>query len=341
MMRRSVAVALGALFVTIATVAPASAGKTSDVVAATLPPGSKVAPAGHWYLVDAAPGAVVTQNVRVSNPNKHPITTVLEAVDATTSDATGVAYGTSGSPKALTSRWVVVSAPQVTLAAGETRDIPFTVRVPAGAKPGEYLAAVSASVPLADADVNGKQPGANQAALSMGVQYQRNIGVEVDVPGPRAPQLAVTGAEPKATPDGVVLGVHIANQGNAFAHGTGVVRVTDTNTDFSFSIDTFVPGTAITYPMLWTKTVVPGTHHVQVDLSYEGGKRTSWNGDIVIAGATQAQLENALRNVTPHAASSPFPWAIVAGVLALFLVGGAVVVRRRSRRPNYVKYRAA
>jgi hypothetical protein len=30
---------------------------------------------------------------------------------------------------------------------------------------------------------------------------------------------------------------------------------------------TFVPRTAIVYPMQWTKAVVSGTHHVEVDLS--------------------------------------------------------------------------
>ena len=44
-----------------------------------------------------------------------------------------------------------------------------------------------------------------------------------------------------------------------------------------------MPGTAITYPMVWTKDVVPGLHSVQVDLTYEGGRRTTWNGTVNIA----------------------------------------------------------
>jgi hypothetical protein len=32
---------------------------------------------------------------------------------------------------------------------------------------------------------------------------------------------------------------------------------------------------------------------------------------------------------------------ILAGVLATFFVGGAIFLRRRARRPGYVKYRAA
>ena len=89
----------------------------------------------------------------------------------------------------------------------------------------------------------------------------------------------------------------MANKGNAFAHGKGVVRIPDTNTDFSFDMDTFVPGTAIVFPMLWTKSVVPGKHQVEVDIDYEGGRRTTWNGVVTIEGSGKGDLEAALRNV--------------------------------------------
>ena len=56
--------------------------------------------------------------------------------------------------------------------------------------------------------------------------------------------------------------------------------------------------------MQWTKTVVAGSHHVEVDLTYEGGRRTSWTGTVVIAGDAQTRLENALRNVTVHGHAS-------------------------------------
>ncbi len=129
--------------------------------------------------------------------------------------------------------------------------------------------------------------------------------------------------------------------GTRFAHGTGVIRVADTNTDYSFKIDTFVAGTAIVYPMQWTKTVVPGTHHVEVDLTYEGGRRTSWNGTVVIAGAAQTQLENALRNVTVRSHSSGAALLLVLlGALFVALVGAAIVVTTARPGPGPVNYRA-
>jgi hypothetical protein len=342
-MRRAgpaVAFVAAALIASVAAAAPAAAGKFGDAVAAAVGPGSSISPVGHYYLLNLNPGASINQQLRVSNPNDHPVNVVIEAVDATTAEVTGVALAKPGSAKALKSRWIVVSAPEITLAPKTARDVPFTVQVPPATPPGQYLAGVSASVPLStDGTTSAPPPG--QSGFSMSVRFQRAIAVEIDVPGTRAPKLAVTGAEPVATADGVSLGVHIANVGNAFAHGRGVIRVADTNTDFSFKIDTFVPGTAIVYPMAWTKTVVPGSHHVEVDLTYEGGRRTSWTGTVVIAGDARSRLENALRNVTVggHSSGNGLLLLLVAA-LAVVLVAAAVVLRRRSRRSAPVNYRA-
>jgi LPXTG-motif cell wall-anchored protein len=161
------------------------------------------------------------------------------------------------------------------------------------------------------------------------------------VPGPAAPSLSVTGAEASATADGIVLGIHMANDGNAFAKGVGVIRVASTDTDYSFRIDTFVSHTAIVYPMRWTKAVVPGVHHIQVDLTYDGNHRTTWSGTVDIAGDLQHQLESSLAQVRPHAGSSMPFWLVLAGLAGIALVGGAAYLRRRGRRPPVVKYRHA
>jgi hypothetical protein len=119
------------------------------------------------------------------------------------------------------------------------------------------------------------------------------------------------------------------------------VRIPDTNTDYSFDMDTFVPGTAIVFPMLWTKSVVAGRHQVEVDIDYEGGRRTTWNGVVSIDGSGKGALEAALRNVQARPASSGFNWLLIlAAVLLLAFVGGAIAMRRRARRPAGFKYQS-
>ena len=303
-------------------------------------PGSSLAGKARFYLLNAKPGAVITQQVRITNPNPHADTVNVEAVDGSTNDETGAQYGAPGSPKAQTARWISVATPQITLQSKQVRDVSFTVRVPSDTKPGQYLAGVSASVPVADGGPQHKaKPG--DAGFSLDLQLQRVVAVEIDVPGPRAPSLVVTGAEPKATPSGINLDIHMANQGNAFAHGKGVIRVADTKTDYAFKIDTFVSQTAIVYPMAWTKNVVPGLHTVQVDLDYEGGRHTTWNGTVNIAGDLQNQLENSLSHIQVKSSSHSSLWLILAAGAGIALFAGAIYMRRRSRRPPLVKIRHA
>jgi len=315
-------------------------GKSSDALGADPAPGSQVSPKG-FFLLNLAPGESANQSLRVHNTNPRQVTGRVQPVDAVTGEMTGAEFRGPGTASATTSRWLTVATPEFTLAPDEVRDVAFTVRVPEGTLPGQYLAGVSAWVPLVAPGV-AADPGGKQAGFAINLQYQRVVGVEVDVPGPRAPKLAVTGAEPKASPEGVTLGVHMANQGSAFAHGTGVIRIPDTKTDFSFKIDTFVPGTSIVYPMAWTQQVVPGSHHVEVDLAYDGGRRTTWNGIVTISGALAGQLGSDLAKVkVAPSKGSGFNWLLVlVPVVLVLLVGGALALRSRSRQPGRVKYRA-
>ncbi len=342
MVRMRRAVAAAAAFVAFGGLiaSPAGAVKPGDVVAATPAAGSSVGP-GHFFVLPISPGQSMTQSVQIGNNNNHQVNVDINAVDAYTSSSTGAVYNTPDSPDTGTARWVIVSVPEITLAPQQGRQVSFTVAVPKGTAPGQYLAAISVSVPLPDdAAQGGARGGPHTAGFSIALQPQRIVAVEVDVPGPRAPNLVVSGVDPKATGGGVDLGIHIANQGNAFAHGSGVMRVADTNTDYEFKVDTFIPGTSIVYPAPWTKTVVPGLHHVEVDLTYEGGRRATWNGTVNIAGDAATQLENQLRNVTVGSSSHSSLWLVLAAGLLALLVAGALYMRRR-RRPTVVKIHSA
>ena len=159
------------------------------------------------------------------------------------------------------------------------------------------------------------------------------IAVEIDVPGPASPHLEVSGVTPVAAPTGLRLNVGLTNAGNAFARGTGVIAVDDTSTNIPFTIGTFVSHSSITYRVPWTRTVVPGDHHVSVRLNYDG-RVTTWNGTVSIAGALKSQLERSLRASVPGA---PAPKSAGSSILilaaglaaALALIVGAVVLRRR------------
>jgi|SRR4051812_26313217 hypothetical protein len=313
----------------------AAATKGTDTVTAYPAPDSQVAPNTHYYRLRAAPGASVTQTVHLVNKNKHDIDVKIAGLDGYTSDATGAAYTTPGRVAEKAGTWIVVSTPELTLAPSEERDVTFTLHVPKNAKPGEYLGAIGLWVPLESSSTT--VPGGTQAGFAVTLQGERVIAVEVVVPGPTQASLAVTGVKPAAGPDGLRLQVGIANKGNTFTHGSGVVTVADTQLNYPFKIDTFVSHTAITYRVPWTRTVVPGNHDVSIKLTYDDGRVTTWNGTVAIGGSLQRQLTKDLRDNTvgaakPASSHSLSPLLIAAVVGAFVCIGGAVLMRRRRRR---------
>jgi hypothetical protein len=335
MARVKMAVALVGMVLVVCFAAAPSAladGLRSDAVGIEPAAGSRVDPKG-FFLLEQRPGETTTQTVHITNGNSHAVSVHVDPIEAVTANATGVVFAVPGSPRTTTSKWITVSVPELTLQPNEARDVTFTVRVPDNATSGQYVAGVSAWVPLPEV-TKPTVGGGRRAAFAMDLQFNRAVAVEIDVPGPRAPQLVVTGAEPRATPKGIALEVHIANKGNAFAHGTGVIRVPDTNTDFSFPIETFVSHTAIVFQMVpWTSSVVPGTHQIEVDLTYEGGRRVSWTGTVTISGAEQSALEAALAKIRPPSSGNGSnPWLILGLLLVPLFIAGALYMRRRSDR---------
>lgn len=328
-----VVVAAAAAFVAFAGgAAPGTAAEDGyDMVSALIAPGSMTAEDGGYYVLDAAPGSTITQTIILRNDRANPLEARLEAVDAFTAATTGASYGAPGSQPSGTATWIVVSTPVVTLQPGEERAVDFTVYVPDDAGPGQYLAGMSASVPLPEtAEPAGTVP-ANASAFDITLQGQRVIAVEIDVAGDRRPTLEVTGARATATPDGLALLVGISNTGNAFARGNGTVEVADTGLAHDFEIDTFVPGTDIELRVPWTKDVVPGTHDISVQLRYDG-RLTNWNGTLEISPALQRRLEADLADtrVPTGGGDVPVPLFVAGGLGASLALGaGAVALRRR------------
>ena len=217
-----VAAALVALGLGAIVAAPPVGGATkgSDVVTPVPAPGSHLAPHSHYYMLNLRPGEAITQTVVLHNDNDHAIDVHVDGIDGYTSDATGAAYDTPYRRPRATGRWIAVSTPEITLQAGEARNVDFTVRVPANAAPGQYLGALGMYVPLATPTTTAVA-NAGQATFGITLQGERVIAVEVVVPGAATPNLQVSKVTPVAAPSGLVLDVGLVNAGNGFAHGFG------------------------------------------------------------------------------------------------------------------------
>ena len=335
---RCICVVVAGLAPLVASQPHALAAPGADLVSAGVAPGSQTDATGGFFLLDLAPGDTAMQYVVITNPNAKSVLADISGVDAWTAARTGASYGTPGSQPAATGRWISVNERQIQLAPGERRTVGFRVQVPDNALPGQHLAGVSISVPLDTASMSSK-PGANQAAFDVALQPQRVIAVEIDIAGERAPDLAVLGARPVAHGDMIDLELAIANKGNAFARGHGVLAVPDTGLRFEFPIDTFVPHTSIKMLVPWTRNARSGDHKVDAVLTYDDGKRATWSGVVSIDEALRSELDGQLHAAEPTSGHNE----AAAGISAITVGGGAVGVAtcsalaiRLRRRRNLV-----
>ena len=311
----------------------AGASQAVDVVSASVGPGALTDTHHAYFRLSLGPGAERSQSIVVRNPNATATPVDIAPVDATTAAGTGATYGVPGSAVRSTGRWITLTERQVQLAPHAERTIGFTVAVPAGTAPGQYLAALSVSVPTA-APHAAAPTGARQAGFAMTLRAQRVIAVEVDVPGPAAPALSVRGATATAQQDMFDLTLALANTGNAFAHGTGTVSVPGTKWHHQFPIGTFVSHTAIALNVPWSRALASGTYPVNVQLDYDGGRIANWSGSVVIDDALRRQVQQGVAGAAgfaPSTSSGTSSLAVGLGVLAVLVVLAVALHLRRHR----------
>ena len=295
--------------------------------------GSSTEPRTGYFVVTGSPGKVLTQSVALRNDGDGPIDLRLGAVDAATAQLGGSSFSLDSDTPTKVATWIAIEKTSVTLGPKASMTVPFRITIPADAVSGVHLAGLSILVPAAkDATVN----AGSKAGASVTVQSRRVIAVQVNLPGPADPELVITGVSPASRPDGLYLRVAVDNKGRGFTKGEGVVTLAEDGFEQKFSIDTFVPGTSIAYPIKWTDKALDGDHPAHVEIRY-GDRTAVWDGKFTVGEALREEQAN--RQVTPpsdSSTSSPdsgLPIGMVAGgaLGAVVLLGGGILLGRRSK----------
>lgn len=238
---RAVAAALLAVLMTaLLAGAPPSAAATVRTAAAGSggadgPGGSAwaVRPAGATgraaFVMDAAPGSVVKDAVRVDNLSDAPISFQVYGSDAYNTPRDGaLAYRQAGEAQTGLGGWLALGTNALVIPPGRAADIPFTLNVPADATPGSHVGGI---VALNNAV---EQAGGGDGASGVDVGIQRAIAVRIQltVAGPLTPGLAVRSVRVQHRPAGApfagaraTLTYTVVNTGNAALRPTVSPRV--------------------------------------------------------------------------------------------------------------------
>jgi hypothetical protein len=304
-----------------------------------------------YFVYDVKPGGVHKGAIIVSNTGNRAGTVKLFAADATTASRTGAVYPSGKRPTGA-GAWVKLSRSSLTLAPSRHATVQFTVRVPANAPAGQWLAGIIAETKNTVLGPKTKQ----KANVQIRVRNQTIVGVQVNVPGPPVVAFEIGAVTAGGQRGFQQVIVHFANNGNQLTKPTGNVVIADskgtTIETLPFKMDTFLPQTAIDYPLLLTKALLPGDYRATVKLVVPAtagvpGKTVVASPSFSVSKQDVAQVFTSSQptQVPPSAAavtttagvSSALTWALIAagacGVLLLALLIFQLIRGRRAKRP--------
>jgi len=298
-----------------------------------------------YFVLNLKPSTTTSLSFRVINSGTAAGAVNLYAVDATTSQNSGTAFRSHTEPRTDVGSWITLHTSHLTLAAGQSQTVLFTVTVPANVRPGQHLGGIRAE------GEDAQQSTTQNGHFQIKVYNQFAMAVQVNMPGPAIEQLNATGILPGGANDYQKLQVQLSNIGTVMVKGNGSLQVADVYgrllQNVPINLDTFLPNTSISYPAaVQKKALAPGDYQATLDLTYGHSHVLHYVTKFTI---TQDQVNQVFSNGPLQAPGSgsnflnSMPlWQIIlvalAAIIVLLMGGqklyGLVSARRRKQTRN-------
>jgi hypothetical protein len=274
------------------------------------------------FSYEALPGAMFSDAILVTNRGASPITLEVYAADGFLTADGSLDLLARSDPSTELGSWIDLGEDSLTLAGGQTAEVPFEVVIPSTAQPGDYAAGVVASMSV-ESDT--------------GVITERRLGsrMHLRVAGDIVPSLAVSGVQ-----------IDYHGELNPIAAGAATVTFTLTNTGNA----RIAPGGSVDVSGLfgWGQTSVsladvpellPGSsleRSIEVDgvlpLFFTTAD-VSAGGDVVQRPGAPVGDALAVATVAASASTWTIPWTALAVILVVVgLIVWLIVSRRRAKR---------
>jgi hypothetical protein len=229
-----------------------------------------------YYIFDGEAGARLESSIRIVNTGTAAGVAYIYPVDMTTGQTGGAIFLLRDDPREVTGSWITLEVNEVTLAAGESRDIPFSVLIPADARPGHHLGGIVAeAVMLVDATT--VSDSSESASFQVKVQNRNAMAVQVNLPGTAVERMEAVGIVAGGQRGYQTLALGLSNSGNVMLKPSGQLTISDANgrqlQDLHFSLDTFLPETTIYYPLFVENEALPAGEYLAELTLYYGTER--------------------------------------------------------------------
>ncbi|MDH6701686.1 DUF916 domain-containing protein [Streptomyces sp. MAA16] len=293
---------------------PAAPAHAADNGSWSVYPVSSQSAARPYFTLWADPGQTIEDRVVVANKTARPLTLRMYAADAynTVRDG-GFAVRTLQERMRGVGAWARPAVSRITLPARGKATVPFTLKVPEGAEPGDHPGALVALDERVDR---------GGGSLALGVRQAVAARVYLRVGGPAVPAIAVED-------------VRLSHR-QPLVPGFGTAEATVSYTLRNTGNVTLDPKVELRARGLFGRTLLdrdltrlpaellPG-QRVRLTEPWHGAPRLDW-GDVTLTASAENTRESA------GASFLALPWAAALVLLALLVAGAVPLVRARRAR---------
>ncbi len=277
-----------------------------------------------YFILNTRQGTLVHNALRVTNVGTQKGTVSLFAADASTAQMTGIVYSSANPAQHEVGSWLSLSMKQVTLTAGQSLLIPFTVRVPNGEEPGQHMGGIIAQS-AAEPTSSGVNSSGN-VQFQVSLVHQQIIALQVDVQGRSTQQLAASSIQAGTTNGNQELLIDLHNPGNTMLKPQGSLQIMNTQGQIlqtlPLSMDIILPGTGVSYQVVLSgQPFATGTYRASLTLTYGESHMLTYATNVLLV------RQEPKPDTTPAPSGSGFPtWLIVVlaalALVAIVLAGG-------------------
>lgn len=287
-----------------------------------------------YFTHTLEPGTQANDVAVVVNGSSDPVNLILYAAEGITAINGSVAFGGADDEGSGPRSWLSAGVSELNLAPGDSISVPFTIRVPIDALPGDHVAGWV---------VEGPPKTGGSGGVELTVLERVGVAVVVRVPGPVREQLILGTMCLNQETGSHYVEMTVGNAGNVLTTAVGSLRIETEDQqqvikDVSIEMGSIVPGDTTLYRADLPAALASGDYVATTTLQQSDGRilqaSTSINvADIYangclpfreVAGAGPDAPIDAITNLV---SGSDFPWLTI-GLIALVLLLIALLLAR-------------
>lgn len=226
-------------------------------------PGSTIE--GGFITLNVNPGGSASGHFYATNSGDRDAQLTVYSADGLTGDTTGIVYSGLGDAKTGAGTWLTPSTRGILLRADDSRRVDFSLKVPAGATPGDHVGGIVLEQRRTGGAISqvvrNVVPVLVDVAGSAGLSLDLRSALVTDLPGTTLP--AVT--------------VKMRNDGRRICRPSLAVALTgpgERGAQVARTLDAILPGDNVPFPLPWPRPLESGSYTALVTVSGCGQTRT-------------------------------------------------------------------